>query len=165
MLHVVLSKAIFWFLSASVMRAELEGKRYFGFRSEPSFQSEPVYYIPAPLQYVFWWLWERLHQQNDGVRQQAGVLDISRSNLFTLRCLSCRWHVIPHRVHFSKIWNPCQRWENRTPVCCLNSGMNVSVHLSWCSAQIQDGGRPLRLSAPQQCLCPDSVWNGMSAHQ
>lgn len=36
---------------------------YFGFQSEPSFQSEPVYYIPAPLPYVFWWLRERLHKQ------------------------------------------------------------------------------------------------------
>lgn len=46
-----------------------------------------------------------------------------------------------------------------------NSGMNVSAHLERCSAEIQAGGRSLRLSAPQRSVSA-LIWsvNGMSAH-
>lgn len=37
------------------------------------------------------------------------LFSIYRSNFLPLRRLSCRWHVIPHMVHFSLAWNPCQR--------------------------------------------------------
>lgn len=52
---------------------------YFGFQSEQPFQSEAVYYIPAPLQYVFWWLRERLHKQAE--RGRWGALTCRRHHL------------------------------------------------------------------------------------
>lgn len=70
--------------------------------------------------------------------------DMDRSNFLPLRCLSCRWHVIAHMVHFPQTWNPCQRRSNAAPVPCPTRFWDES-----CSAPTPDGGGRLPLPAPQ----------------
>lgn len=136
MLHVVLSGAIFRFLSLYECRWEwsLRENMYFGFQSEPSFQSEPVYYIPAPLPYVFWWLRERLHKQ--AKIEWLGASTCRRYLAFTDRtsslcavCLadgmwSLTWFTSP------KLGIPAKggKMEHLLDVW-PNSGIKISAHL------------------------------------
>lgn len=133
---------LFWagpfsrFLSLYQCRWErsLRESVYFGFQSEPSFQPEPVYYIPTPLQYVFWWLRERLRKQAEMERSAAPTCRrfwtfTDQTSSLCAVCLadgmwSLTWFTSPKLgipAKNGKMEHLCDIWPN--------SGMKVSAHL------------------------------------
>lgn len=112
---------------------------------------------------------EMLHNQSEKeglevpAHQHYSTFTDQTSSLCVV-CLhnSCRWHVSPHWVYFSQTRNPCRRRENGTTVC-HNCRMKVlSFIVQTFQRRIQDRSLPLCPSA--RCLCPNSGFNGISAH-
>lgn len=139
----------------------LRGNMYFGFQSEPPFQSEAVYYIPASLQYVVWWLRERLHKQAE--RGRWGALTCRRHLLtFTDRpsslCAVCLADGVWFLTWFTESLPKKVKWST-----CLMSDQVLGRKLQRDFNRVALKFRTDRLSAPQQCLCPHSVSDAMSA--
>lgn len=163
MLHVVLSGAIFKF--PSLQRVELEGKYVFWISERAAFSVWGCLLHSCAITVRCLVASGKAAQTGrertmGSANVQEASSNIYRSTVLPLRCLSRRWRVIPHVVH----WIPAKegKMEHLFDVW-PSSGTEVAARLQSRSAQIQDGGRPLRLSAPQQCLCPHSVSDAMSA--
>lgn len=159
MLHIVLSRIEILFPVSVNMRVELAVKYVFRISERILFQSELVYCIPVPVQYVFWWqasgkAAQSVRERRVGSASTPALFNIYGSNfLLCVVCLhnSCRWHMSPHWIYFSQTQNPSRRRENGT-IACHNCRMTVLSFIVQTFQSSNSGQKSSAVSISTRCL-------------